>query len=180
MKFSINEVKAALAEVQTSLRWSVNIPNPPASAGVFDQTLQIRIQTASVPEHTEELTQVELGGFLVNYTGKTTKNGEITLGFVEGTDAKVIEFFTRLSNARWSGDGTDTRGVQTVPTNELKCDLVMNLLAPDDSVTQSYTLVGCLFNMQKGINFGQTADIVLPQVNVSYDDFHITVGSTTW
>lgn len=180
MKFSLNEVKSALNEVQTTLRWSVSIPNPPAVVGPFTDTLRIRIQTSELPERTEDNVQVELGGFTINYPGKTTKNGELTLGFMEGTDATVIQYFTKLANARWSADGNDTQGVQSISTNELKCDLVMNLLAPNDTVTQTYKLVGCLFSLRTNGSLGQTADPLNPQVTVTYDDFHVSAGNVNY
>jgi hypothetical protein len=179
MKFSINQTKNGLAEVQTTLRWDVQLINPPQVAGNFDEKLQIRVQTASLPEVQEETTKVELQGHTINYVGKTTKNGEITCTFVEGTDAAVVTYFTRLAAARWSGDGNDTQGV-SVATNDLKFDVLLRLLDPQDQVTQSYTLVGTMARLQKNAQLGQSAEAMMPQVTFEYDDFHIDYGGISW
>lgn len=179
MKFGINKTKNSLGELQTTLHWVLTVISPPAAVGDFSEDLQIRVQTTGLPEVTEDTTKVELQGHIINFPGKTTKNGELTAGFVEGTDAKVIAYFTKCAKARWSGDGKDTEGKQTL-TKDLKADVKLELMSPDDVVTQTYTLIGTMFKMQKGATLGQVADAMMPQITMEYDDFHTSAGGVEW
>lgn len=179
MYFSVNRTKQALAELQTTLHWTMTITNPASAVGGMDEDIQIRCQSTGVPEASPETNKVELQGHVINYVSKTTKNGEIAMTFVEGTDAAVTEYFTRWNNARWSGDGSDTQGVQKL-TAELKADIKIEMMGPDDKVTQTYYLIGCMPRLDKGVTLGQSADAMTPNVTFEYDDFHMTVGGTSW
>lgn len=180
MKFSANRVKQALGEVQSTLHWAVEISSPATAVGAISEDLIIRVTTSGVPKEVTEDIQVEIGGHKINYQGKVTKNGEISWNFIDGTDAGVFEYFTKWINARWSGDGSDTQGVQK-PTAEIKADLKISLLGPDDKVTRTYELIGCMPKFDDAAELGQTADIVNGVITWSYDDFHRGVGgSTTW
>ena len=180
MKFGINRTKSALGEVQSTLHWQVLIKNPSKAVGELSEDLQIRVTTTGVPKETVEDIQVEMQGHKINYNGKVTKNGEITWTFVEGTDAAVMEYFTKWVNARWSGDGKDTIGKQGL-TVDLKADLEIQLLGPDDEVTQTFALVGCMPQYDQGSELGQSADAINPTITWTYDDFHRGKGgSTTW
>lgn len=179
MKYSINKTKQALSELQTTLHWAVTMIKAPNAVGQMPENVHIRCMSSGVPEATEEVVPVELQGHKINYVGKTTKAGTIDLQFVEGTDAAVIDYFTRLSNAKWSGDGKDTKGTQRL-TNDLKFDLRIELMGPDDVTTQVYELIGCMGNMNKGISLAQTADAVQPTLSLEYDDFHYHHGSVKW
>lgn len=179
MKFSVNRTKQALSELQNTLHWAVTIVNPASAIGAFEEDLQIRVQTSAVPEATEETSKVELQGHIINYVGKTTKNGELPWTFVEGTDAKVTAYFTRWANARWNGDGSDTTGKQAL-TAALKADIKIELMGPNDVVTQTYTLIGAMPRFEKGAQLGQTADPMAPTITWEYDDFHFSGGGATW
>lgn len=179
MKFSVNKVKTSLGELQNTLHWIVTIVNPASAVGAFDEALQIRVQSTGLPEAQSENTQVELQGHVINFPGKTIKNGELPWTFVEGTDAKVVAYFTKWDKARWEGDGKDTTGKQAL-TATLKADVKIELLGPDDVVTQTYTLIGAMPRIEKGATLAQTADAMLPTVTWAYDDFHQDTGGVSW
>lgn len=179
MKFSVNKTKQGLGELQTTLRWQVTIVSAASAVGAFDESLQIRIQSSGLPEAQVENTQVELQGHVINFPGKTIKNGELPWTFVEGTDAKVVAYFTKWDNARWSGDGSDTTGKSAL-TAALKADVKIELLGPDDVVTQTYTLVGAMPRIEKGATLAQTADAMMPNVTWTYDDYHQNAGGVNW
>ena len=121
----------------------MSIANPAPAIGALPENLQIRCQSTTLPQAQEETNKVELQGHVINYVGKTTKNGEIPMVFVEGTDALAIGYFTKWQQARWSGDGKDTTGVQRL-TKDLKADIKIELMGPDDVVTQTYMLIGAM------------------------------------
>ncbi len=179
MRFSLNTVKAGLGEVQTLHKWAVTIPNPAAVAGEFPESLQVRVQTAGIPLPEVINTEIELGGHSFNNNGKIVKKGTLVWSFIEGTDAKVIEYFTNWIAARWSGDGVDTKG-QSATTADCKGDLLMELLGPDDETTQSYDMVGSLPSFAGIGEGGQAPDPLNPQIQFDYDDFHIHAGSANW
>lgn len=179
MKFSVNKTKQALGELQTMLHWSLTVVSPASAVGDMPEDIQIRCQSATVPEAVEETNKVELQGHIINMVGKTTKNGEIPLMFVEGTDARVTSYFTKWAAARWSGDGKDTQGTQKL-TAELKADIKIQLMGPDDKVTQTYTLIGCMPRFEKGATLAQTADPLVMTVTMEYDDFHVQAGNINW
>lgn len=179
MKFSVNKTKQALGELQTTLHWIFTIVNPAPAVGAMPENIQIRCSTSGIPEATEETNKVELQGHVINYVGKTTRNGEIATTFIDGTDAGVTTYFTKWRQARWSGDGKDTQGTQKL-TAELKADIKIELLGPDDKVTQTYILVGAMPRFETGANLGQTADPFTPNVTFEYDDFHLLTPGMSW
>lgn len=179
MKYGVNRTKQALGELQTTLHWSMSIINPAPAVGALPENLQIRCQSTALPQAQEETNKVELQGHVINYVGKTTKNGELPMTFVEGTDALVIGYFTKWQQARWSGDGSDTTGVQKL-TKDLKADIKIELMGPDDVVTQTYKLIGCMPRLENGAQLGQTADPMTPSITFEYDDWHIAANGVSW
>jgi len=179
MKYSINQTKKALGEAQTVLHWYVLISNPPKALKV-DKDIVVRVTTATLPTANVENTQLQLQGHTINYTGKITKAGEITWNFYEGTDAKVTNLFMEWAKLRWGGDGKDTTGKQIL-TNDVKADITMKLLGPNDEVTQTYVLIGAMPKLEPGGQLGQTSEPLQPVITWDFDDFHWGPGdSTTW
>lgn len=172
MNYCINRTKAALAEVQTSLHWKFTMISPPSAVGMMSENAHIRMQSTSAPNAQEGNNPVDLQGHRINYVGKTTKAGQIQLTFVEDIDADLTTYMYKYSNARWSGTGTDTCGVQHY-TKELKCDIQLDLMDPADKITQTYKLVGCLLTFNNAVQFNQEASTISPTVTVDYDDFHV-------
>ena len=175
MKFSINKTKAGLGELQTTLHWVVSIAKPAEAVGEFEEDLQIRVQTSGVPVPSTESTPVELQGHTINYNGKTSYNGELPWTFVEGTDGKVIAFFSKWVAKRWAADGKDVQGKQEL-TEKVKADLKLELLGPDDEVTRTYTLVGAMPKIDSGNELGQSADAWMENITWTYDHHHLNVA----
>jgi len=179
MKISANNTRSGLAELQTSLHWYVEVSNGPVGDIGSGNELQVRVQTATLPTAEHEYVPVELQGHTVKFLGKTTKAGQLTWSFVEGTDAKVTAYFMKWAQSAWAGDGSDTQGTQ-ISTQDMKSDIKMYLLGPDDKVTQTYTLVGAMPSIPAGVDLTQTADPVNVEITWDYDDFHITAGDVKW
>ena len=176
MKFSLSQVKQALGEVQTLLHWTFNVSHPPQGLS-FPENLQIRVTTTSTPTSEIERTQVELGGFTINYTGKVKKSGEITVTLFEGVDAGVTQFIMNWMQLQWGSSSTDTTGKQSA-TADSKADITMQLMGPDDTVTQTYTLIGCLGAMGEGAELGQEATAHKPTLKLTYDDYRWGAGES--
>lgn len=179
MKFSVNQVKQGLGELQTTLHWGVAITSPAAVVGEFPEDLEVRVQTTAMPEADVQTTKIELGGHTINFNGKTIKAGELPWKFIEGTDAAVISYFTQWANARWGGDGSDTTGKSAL-TAECKADVVIQLMNPQDEVVQTYKLIGALPKIATSDELGQTADPLSPIVTWEYDDFHVITDNVSW
>lgn len=179
MKFSLNRVKQGLGEVQNLKNWAFSIPNPAAVAGEFPEDLEVRVQSVGIPTAEFENLQVSLGGHPINYNGKVTKAGSITLTAVEGTDARFSSYMYNWISNRWTGDGKDTQG-SSAPTADCKADVQIALLGPDDAVTQTFTLVGCLASFDGSADAGQDSGEYAPTVTLDYDDFHVDTGSVKW
>lgn len=179
MKFSVNRVKQGLGELQTTLHWAVSIPNPAAVAGEFPEDLEVRVQTTGMPNPDVQSTQIDLGGHTINYNGKVKKAGELTWKAIEGTDSRFTQYMLNWINARWSSDGQDTKGAAQ-PTADCKADVVIQLLGPDDEVTQTFTLVGVLPKFEMADELGQTADPMSPTITFEYDDYHHQAGDVNW
>ncbi len=176
-KFSLSQVKQAVGEAQTLLHWSFNITNPPQGLN-FPEKLMIRVTTTDLPKAEHERTKVELQGHTINYTGKVKKDGQITVTFIEGTDAAVTEFFKQWEQKMWGSDGRDTTGKQA-KTAEVKADIRIQLLGPDDEPTQTLDLIGCLPSFSDtGGQLGQTADPSKPAILFDFDDHHWGKGSS--
>lgn len=179
MKYSVNTVKAALGEVQNTLRWQLVMKKAPPAGGAFPADLQIRVQTAAAPTATPEHNKVQLGGHTINFVGKLTKNGTIQLGFVEGTDAKVTTYFLRLLNAYWSSTSGDTQG-NSAKTADLKGDFDLIMMDGNNVTTQGVSLVGAIFSADLSASLGQDSASLLRNVTVDFDDFHPYTPEITW
>ncbi len=179
MKFSLQETKQGLGQVQTLLHWLFTITVPAASMGDFPQKLQIRVQTTGLPQADNQTTKIELQGHVINSAGKTVKNGELTTKFIEGVDAELSAYFINWQSKRWSGDGQDDQGVQE-NDEDLKAEIQIQLLDPKDKPTQTYTLVGAMPKFTPGGELGQTADPLSPEVTWEFDSFHVKAGGANW
>jgi hypothetical protein len=179
MKFSMQETKQGLGQVQTTLHWLFNITVPAKAVGDFPEKLQIRVQTTGLPNADHQTTKVELQGHVINSAGKTVKNGELSSKFVEGVDAAVQAYFTKWDAARWGGDGSDTTGKQSNDA-DLKAEVIIQLLDPQDKPTQTYTLIGAMPKITNSSELAQQADVFTPDITWEYDDFHKDVGGQKW
>lgn len=179
MKYSANQVKNNLGQVQKTLNWAMTMIKSASGVGAFDSALVTRIQTTSLPTPDVQLTPVELGGHSFNSLGKVTKRGMIQGNVVEGTDAKFTNYMIAYSNAMWSGDGTDTTGNQKTD-EELKCDLQLDLMDGENKVTQSFIMVGCIITPQFNSQLGQSSENYLIGLKIDYDDFHLKTPGASW
>ncbi len=179
MKFTLNQVKSALGEVQKTMNWAFEVAKAPAAGGPLDPSLLIRVQTTELPTPQIQHTLIQLGGHSFNNTGKVTKSGQIQITFIEGTDARVTSYFTNLTSKYWTGDGNDTQGNQA-PTADLKGDYVITLLDGQNKTTQRYKLVGVLCTPSFAGQLGQDAQELQRSVTLDFDDFHIWTPTANW
>lgn len=180
MKYSFNQTAAALTELQTTLHWALTMIKAPSAIGAMPENVIIRCTSAAPPEvESADFPQADIQGHSLKFVGKTTKTGSIQLQFYEGTDAAVTNYWLSYEKAKWAGDGSDTTGVQNL-TETLKFDLRLELMGPNDVVTQTYDLIHCLGAYTHGIQLGQTADPVQPTLQVDFDDYHVHTGSVDW
>jgi hypothetical protein len=175
MKRDYNKVKNALGEVQQTLHWVVTFTQSP-SVVKCPENVEIRCSTSGLPAPEVTHTQVALGGFTFNFVGKVNKNGSIDLTFVEGTDAAVMNFVHEWLQAYWDAGQGNTTGKQAL-TKDLYATVKMDLLGPDDEVTQTYELIDCLPSIQPGGELGQDAAAMNPVLSLAFNDYHWT--STT-
>lgn len=178
MKVGINERKAALGEAQSLLHWDLDIVKPPKAIGAPDKDVILRITTTSMPLETEEYQKATIGGFDWNASVKVTKSGTLPFETFEGTDGKVNEYFLKLLNAKWSANGKDSFGKQHTMA-DIKCDMRISLKGPDDIITRTFTLIGCIIKRSdRGGTLGQDASLLKPAMEVAYDDFHEGLGTS--
>jgi len=175
MQIGINKRKALLGEAQSLLHWDVEIVNPPKAIGAPPKGFPIRITTSDMPIEQEEYQDVELGGHSWTGSVKVIKAGEINFELFEGTDQVVKDYFLKLLNAKWSGDGKETYGIQHTMA-DLKCDVKITLRGPDDKPTRTYLLIGTLIRRTSVGSLGQTAELQRIGGAMKYDDFHEGTG----
>jgi len=166
MIFDYDKTKKALGEAQLTLKWTVLISKASVVAGDFSEDLQIMVTTSTVPETDSQMVQVEIGGHVINQNGKQVRNGSIVWTFVENTDAAVTEYFYNWIKARENSKNSD-----------LKADLTMQLMGPDESITQTYTLIGAMPKLEVGSTWNQAADQVNPSITWEYDDYEWKKGA---
>ena len=168
MKWSQSDIKGGLKEVQTTYQWYVEISKPAEAVGGMDKSLQVRVQTTGTPKPNTETTNVELGGYNTKYNGKTTYDGELPWNFVEGTDQKVIEYFSKWVAKRQNPD----KGTQE-ETAKLKANLKLHLLGTNDEVVRTYELIGALPKIDSGNEMGQGADVWMENITWEFDSHHL-------
>jgi len=172
MKRDYNRVKQALGEVQQTLHWIVTFTASP-NVAKCPEDVEIRITTSGLPTPEVNHTAVQLGGFTYNFVGKVNKSGTIDLTFVEGTDAAVMNFVSEWLQAYWDAGSGNTIGKQA-RTEDLYATVKMDLLSPDDEITQTYELIDCLPALQPGGELGQDSNAMNPVLTLTYNDYHWT------
>lgn len=179
MKYSVNQVKSAVGEVQKTMNWILNVSKAAPAAGAFDPSLSIRIQTAELPTPEIQHGSYELQGHVIGQVGKVTKKGQIPISVLEGVDAKWTSYILNYLNKYWSGDGSDTQGNQA-PSEDLKFDFTMELMDGANNVTQTYVLVGTLLTPDLSGSLGQTPENLTRRLTLNYDDFHVRTPGAAW
>lgn len=78
---SLSELRALFREPQLLHKWTIEVPTWPSAASPANPDVLFLITTSSLPEAEVENSQVELGGFKMNFNGKESRNGEIEWTF---------------------------------------------------------------------------------------------------
>lgn len=174
--FSYNQVKKGLGEVQANHKWIIRIPTPAKVAGAFPEELQIRATSTSIPGRgSAEPIIVKLHNHTVKYNKGVDLSGTWTCTFTEGTDQKVQEYFNQWINARFETGAGDATGKSTDSVN-LKAEIFIDLLAPDDSVTATYQMVGAMVQPLESSDLGQDGEAVAPSYTFDYDAIYQQTG----
>lgn len=175
--FGYNKVKQGLGEAQSVHKWLIRIPKPASVAGSFPEELQIRATSTSKPSGGDSLDfEVKLHNHPINFNGGINLSGEWSCTFVEGTDMKVQAYFNNWINKRFESGGGDVTG-KSVNTSELKADIYVDLLAPDDSVTATYEMVGVYVKPDESVELGQDPGAMNMSYTFKYDNVHKKTGS---
>jgi len=170
MKFDYNRVRKAMGEIQQTHHWIMTFIKSPEVVDI-PEDMEIKCTGVGVPAAEVTHTEVQVGGFTYNYVGKVNKAGELTFTFPEDTDATVMSAILKWLDAYWNGETNNTTGKQAF-TKELQAQVRIQLLAPDDSVTQTYDLVDCLPSYEAGGELGQDAGAFMPTLTLKYNDWH--------
>ena len=170
MKYSKSQVEKALGEAQGLLNWTLNITVAAKVAGTFPENLQMRVTTTGTPVEQVERAEVKLYGHTIRQNGKTSKAGEITATFIEGTDQGVYDYFDPWINKSWSSNETDTTGTQALSA-DCKATITITMFGPEDKATMTYKLIGCLVSWVNAPDLGQDVGIWQPQIKIEFDDF---------
>ena len=175
-KFSYNQAKKGLGEVQATHRWIIRIPVGAPVVGAIPENLVIRATSASVPSGgTAEPIQVKLHRHPIKYNGGVDLSGEWSCTFVEGTDGAVQAYFNRWINRRFEQGSGDTTG-RSVNTDQLKADIFIDLLAPNDTVTMTYQLSGAMVRPLDSIDLGQDGEAMNLSYSFDYDNVYRRTG----
>lgn len=167
MSFKIEDIINKLPEVQNTTNWRVTFTNPKAVSSPSMQNLMYRCKVSNAPVETYagDL-KVQLGSWEINYPGKTTRNGTLTLTFVEGTDGYIASFEEAYAQAKTN----QTTGVKA-KTADLKFTMKLEILGTNDEVVQTYDVSGCLLAAEGIIALGQDDAALEPNWNITYDTF---------
>ena len=175
--FSYNKVKQGIGEAQSVHKWLIRIPKPAQVAGALPEELQIRATSTSKPSGGDSLDfGIKLHNHTINYNGGVELSGEWSFTLVEGTDMKVQAYFNKWINARFESGGGDVTGKSTDTAN-LKADIYIDMLAPDDSVTATYEMVGAYVKPDESLELGQDPGAMNMTYTFKYDNVHKQTGS---
>lgn len=177
MKFSNSKIRTGLGEAQDLLRWWFTITKSPAGMS-WDEKKSMRVMTSELPKPTVTRMEIQLGGFDITQTGRVSRKGELTITFIEGVDAEIMDWLHQLTGKQSSTDGKDTIGKsETTTDNNFECQIQQ--LGPDDQPTQTYKLLYCLGSISDtGGELGQTSESQKPKMLITYDDYRYGKGSS--
>ena len=174
MKYDYNKVKGALKEAQQTHHWVITFTSGEIKG------LSTLVQSAGVPTAEVTHTQVQLGGHTFNFAGKVNKSGTISVTMVENTDAdvmnKLMNFYEKYYSGFKGGADGNTTGQQNY-AKDIYVQIKLELLDGMDKVTQTWSLVDCLFTFESGAELGQEASAMMPALTITYNDFHWKAGS---
>ena len=170
MKYNYNQVRDALGELQQTNKWIITFLKSPKVVDI-PEAMDIKCTGSGLPAAEVTHTNVQVNNMSYNYVGKVNKAGTLTFTFPEDTDATVTSAIFKWMDAYWSGDTSNTNAKQSF-TKDLQAQVRLQLLAPDDTVTQTYDLVDCLPQYEAGGELGQDAGGLMPTLTLSYNDWH--------
>ena len=167
--FSYGKVKEGLGEVQALHKWVIRIPTGASVVGAIPEQLQIRATSSQIPSGgSAEPIVVKLHNHTVKYNAGIDLSGEWACTLVEGTDGKVQEYMNKWINKRFESAGGDVTG-KSVDSKELKTDVYVDLLAPDDTVTTTYQMVGAMVRPLDSQDLGQDGEAQSLSYTFDYD-----------
>lgn len=176
MHFSYNQVKKGLGEAQSVHKWLIRVAKPAQVAGAFPEELQIRATSSSKPSGGESLDfDVILHRHTINHNGGVNLSGEWSCTFVEGTDMKVQEYMNNWINKRFEAASGDVKG-NSVDSEQLKADIFVDLLAPDDSVTATYQMLGAYPKPDESVDLAQDPGAMNMAYTFKFDVVHKKTG----
>jgi hypothetical protein len=164
---NINEIRQ-IGQFATYHRWNIQFTKLPNGSNISSDQLNLRALTSDVPGYTIENSEIMIRGHKVNQPSIKTYNGTVTMTFVEGVDAKILEFLANWAAQQWDPE-TGVQGQK----QDYEAEIVMFQLNQQDEVIWTYKLIGCHIDGREigGSLDGSNTDVIRPSVTIHYDYF---------
>lgn len=188
MKYNFGDANKALGEVFTTMRWELEVSNIPAIGG-FSSNMLIRCDEVSgLPSPKVGVIDAVVQGHHLYFTGRVDgRNGQLSLTFHEGTDAEVLQYWSKYCLQASSIEGFYTKGVQTASTADLQFDVTLHIKNPQEDIDVATLMCNrCVagdFNIAiSSLNGAETDGQVKPSISIYFGDAHWLFGdkATTW
>lgn len=164
---NINEIRK-IGQFATYHRWNIQFTKLPNGSNISANDLNLRAISTDIPGYTVENTEIMIRGHKVNQPSIKTYGGTISMTFVEGVDAAVMQFLANWAAQQWD----PVTGVQG-NRDDYEAEIVMFQLNQQDEVIWTYKLIGVHLDSRElgGQLDGSNTDVIKPAVTLHYDYF---------
>lgn len=157
----------AIGELQNLNQWTIQFT---LGGGLsMSDDVRFRCVSASLPEEEWSTKEATINRFKITQPGTLSRNGSITLTFLESTDAATTELMSNISKLYWSQDSNTIDGLASADWDSLKSTVVMNLLDSQGNTTRTYTLKDCIFQPATGGDLGSDDEVMQVSVTVLFN-----------
>lgn len=167
MTLSADSLKANLGTPQRTYLFNVIIPNFPGLMGDTD-TLMLRCQSTTLPSRSVSILEVNYKQApKLQYPGKLIYTHDWDCTFIEGEDAAVFQTFYA-----WAQTVINDLTNQGGTSEEIKTDIILQLVSTADEETLRIRLKGCFIKDMQGASLAYNTEgtLQLP-VTLRYDSW---------
>lgn len=168
MRPSISEIRST-GQISHSYDWNFYVTKfPNVVSGFTSGEMNIRVESTDQPNMIGETVELNLRGHKVNYPGRYTPNGIITLTLIEYADSRVSEFIKAWSEVCWAPN----TGLQQIKS-DVEAELKLERLSVAGEKIWAYKLHGCFLETYEagGQLDGTTSDPLRPVMTIRFDWF---------
>lgn len=156
----------SLPDFATAYNWNLEIQKTPAGVRK-PPNFNWQVQTSTIPTASNTPIEVDIRGHKIRQSGIQQYDGTLDIQVVETVDVPFRKFIRDWRECQW-----ETNTGKAKPRNESSCDFTLTTADRQDSINQTFQIIGgILTNYTLGDLSGDASEVLRPTLTVTYDYF---------